>query len=318
MIKTGKHAEIWPEKVAGKEKNSGKSENGKGPNGSENSFVEKTENPTQNAKNSGGGDGGGPAGEKSPAKENNGAVERSGGGHGGKKKKKKGHKGNNGSGGSSLSGALASTGSQNQNVGPAQVMDQINLGLTRQHPDPYPPTFVPDPAYVVSYNAAHPGKSGGPNYYIPSSPYTYAYVQPQVYAVHATPLDSFQIFSDENPNNRKEKSLGLLTQNFVKLFLCSNVDLISLEEAAKILLDDPSMMRNPSSRDKEACLQMVDLISLEEAAKILLGDAHDPSMMRTKVRRLYDIANVLSSMNFIEKTHHPETRKPAFRWLGTI
>ncbi|KAI8003138.1 E2F transcription factor-like E2FE [Camellia lanceoleosa] len=80
--------------------------------------------------------------------------------------------------------------------------------------------------------------------------------------------------------NRKEISLGLLTQNFVKLFLCSNVDLISLEEAAKILLDDPSMMR-------------------------------------TKVRWLYDIANVLSSMNFIEKTHHPETRKPAFRWLGT-
>ncbi|KAL7178160.1 hypothetical protein ACSBR2_031328 [Camellia fascicularis] len=202
LIKTGKHAEIWPEKFAGKEKNSGKSENGKGPNGSENSFAEKTENPTQNAKNSGGGDGGGLAAEKSPAKENNGAVERSGGGHGGKKKKKKGHKGNNGSGGSSLSGALASTGSQNQNVGPAQVMDQINLDLTRQHPDPYPypPTFVPDPAYVVSYNAAHPGKSGGPTYYIPSSPYTYAYVQPQVYAVHATPLDSFQIFSDENPH----------------------------------------------------------------------------------------------------------------------
>ncbi|KAF5941470.1 hypothetical protein HYC85_019112 [Camellia sinensis] len=92
LIKTGKHAEIWPEKVAGKEKNSGKSENGKGPNGSENSSVEKTENPTQNAKNSGGGDGGGPAGEKSPAKENNGAVESSGGGHGGKKKKKKGIK----------------------------------------------------------------------------------------------------------------------------------------------------------------------------------------------------------------------------------
>ncbi|CAK9138669.1 unnamed protein product [Ilex paraguariensis] len=82
--------------------------------------------------------------------------------------------------------------------------------------------------------------------------------------------------------NRKEKSLGLLTQNFVKLFLCSNVN----------------------------------MISLDEAAKVLLGDGQDPSMMRTKVRRLYDIANVLSSMNFIEKIHHPETRKPAFRWLG--
>ncbi|KAG5536800.1 hypothetical protein RHGRI_024286 [Rhododendron griersonianum] len=83
-------------------------------------------------------------------------------------------------------------------------------------------------------------------------------------------------------DNRKEKSLGLLTQNFIKLFLCTDVD----------------------------------LISLEEAAKILLGDARDPSTMRTKVRRLYDIANVLSSMNFIEKVHHPDTRKPAFRWLG--
>ncbi|KAJ9568147.1 hypothetical protein OSB04_004113 [Centaurea solstitialis] len=82
--------------------------------------------------------------------------------------------------------------------------------------------------------------------------------------------------------NRKEKSLGLLTKNFLKLFLCTTSD----------------------------------MLSLEDAAKILLGDARNPSLTRTKVRRLYDIANVLSSMNFIEKIHHPETRKPAFRWLG--
>ncbi|CAL5370008.1 unnamed protein product [Camellia sinensis] len=60
----------------------------------------------------------------------------------------------------------------------------------------------------------------------------------------------------------------------------------------------------------------VDLISLDTAATALLGDIHDPTAMRTKVRRLYDIANVFSSMNLIEKTHHPESRKPAFRWLG--
>ncbi|KAK6148444.1 hypothetical protein DH2020_019356 [Rehmannia glutinosa] len=84
-------------------------------------------------------------------------------------------------------------------------------------------------------------------------------------------------------DNRKEKSLGLLTQNFVKLFLCTDMD----------------------------------MISLDDAAKLLLGDGKHTSMTtRTKVRRLYDIANVLSSMKFIEKTHHPETRKPAFRWLG--
>ncbi|XWS60671.1 hypothetical protein CRYUN_Cryun07bG0055900 [Craigia yunnanensis] len=83
-------------------------------------------------------------------------------------------------------------------------------------------------------------------------------------------------------DNRREKSLGLLTQNFVKLFVCSNAE----------------------------------LISLDEAARLLLGNAHNTSMMRTKVRRLYDIANVLSSMNLIEKTHTVDSRKPAFRWLG--
>ncbi|KAG6753052.1 hypothetical protein POTOM_043096 [Populus tomentosa] len=36
----------------------------------------------------------------------------------------------------------------------------------------------------------------------------------------------------------------------------------------------------------------------------------------SKVRRLYDIANVLSSLKLIEKTHTADTRKPAFRWLG--
>ncbi|KAG8635111.1 hypothetical protein MANES_17G119400v8 [Manihot esculenta] len=82
--------------------------------------------------------------------------------------------------------------------------------------------------------------------------------------------------------NKREKSLWLLTQNFVKLFLCSNVD----------------------------------MITLDNAAVSLLGDGHNSTAMRTKVRRLYDIANVFSSMNLIEKTHHPDSRKPAFRWLG--
>ncbi|KAL9294247.1 E2F transcription factor-like E2FE [Arabidopsis thaliana] len=84
-------------------------------------------------------------------------------------------------------------------------------------------------------------------------------------------------------DNRREKSLGLLTQNFIKLFICS---------------------------------EAIRIISLDDAAKLLLGDAHNTSIMRTKVRRLYDIANVLSSMNLIEKTHTLDSRKPAFKWLG--
>ncbi|KAF8088951.1 hypothetical protein N665_0525s0011 [Sinapis alba] len=60
-------------------------------------------------------------------------------------------------------------------------------------------------------------------------------------------------------DNRREKSLGLLTQNFIKLFICSQI---------------------------------------------------------ITVRRLYDIANVLSSMDLIEKTHTLDSRKPSFKWLG--
>ncbi|XP_062106755.1 E2F transcription factor-like E2FF isoform X2 [Humulus lupulus] len=71
--------------------------------------------------------------------------------------------------------------------------------------------------------------------------------------------------------NKRDKSLSLLTQNFIKLFLCSDMDLILLENAAKGL--------------------------------------------PAKVRRLYDIANVLSSMNLIEKIRHPDSGKPAYRWL---
>ncbi|KAK1423299.1 hypothetical protein QVD17_18597 [Tagetes erecta] len=88
--------------------------------------------------------------------------------------------------------------------------------------------------------------------------------------------------SSKNESNRKEKSLGLLTKNFIKLFISSNTD----------------------------------LISLDAAATSLLSDLHDPTAMKTKVRRLYDIANVLSSMNLLEKTRHPQSGKPSFRWMG--
>uniref|UniRef100_A0A164VMX5 E2F/DP family winged-helix DNA-binding domain-containing protein n=1 Tax=Daucus carota subsp. sativus TaxID=79200 RepID=A0A164VMX5_DAUCS len=83
-------------------------------------------------------------------------------------------------------------------------------------------------------------------------------------------------------DNRKENCIELLTQKFVKLFLCSELELISIDEAA-ILLN---------------------------------GDAQDPSLIQTKVKRLYDIANVLASMNIIQKTYQPETKRFVFRWIG--
>lgn len=39
-----------------------------------------------------------------------------------------------------------------------------------------------------------------------------------------------------------------------------------------------------------------------------------------KVRRLYDIANVLTSLALIKKVHVTEERgrKPAFKWIGPV
>ena len=60
-----------------------------------------------------------------------------------------------------------------------------------------------------------------------------------------------------------------------------------------------------------------NVISLEEAAmRISDGEQLDEKMLKTKIRRLYDIANVLQSIGLIRKTQMIECRKPAFKWIG--
>ncbi len=58
-----------------------------------------------------------------------------------------------------------------------------------------------------------------------------------------------------------------------------------------------------------------------EACGVLLAEAEgaggDANKLKTKVRRLYDIANILASLHLLMKTQLPDSRKPAFRWLGT-
>ena len=82
--------------------------------------------------------------------------------------------------------------------------------------------------------------------------------------------------------SRKDKSLGLLSQRFLQLFLTADSSVLSLEEAAQLLLG---------------------------------AEAGDAAKLKTKVRRLYDIANVLVSLQLIEKVH-VDSRKPVFRWIG--
>ncbi|XP_053305182.1 transcription factor E2F8 [Spea bombifrons] len=95
-------------------------------------------------------------------------------------------------------------------------------------------------------------------------------------------------FRAASVNSRKEKSLRVMSQRFVMLFLVSTPQVVSLEIAAKILIGED---------------QLEDL---------------DKSKFKTKIRRLYDIANVLSSLHLIKKVHVTEERgrKPAFQWIG--
>lgn len=83
-------------------------------------------------------------------------------------------------------------------------------------------------------------------------------------------------------HTRREKSLGVLSQKFVRLFLHASDGVVSLESAARRLMDEANL---------------------------------DDNRLKTKIRRLYDIANILCSLGLIEKTHLVDgSRKPAFKW----
>lgn len=57
--------------------------------------------------------------------------------------------------------------------------------------------------------------------------------------------------------------------------------------------------------------------SLDSAAGRLRRGPEDKSQMKTKVRRLYDIANVLCTLDIIYKVQLTNKRKPVFAWKGT-
>lgn len=206
LMKTGKHAEIWPEKVATKEKESGKaksmhSKNDQNQNdsGSKKSVrfsveglgeeTKKGKKPPENST----------AGEELPGGNNKGSIPEGGGADSAcKKKKKKGQKGNDGSnvtGGSGLpsSGTSASSEYQTHGVGMNQVMGPSDLNPTRQHSIPWPLGYSGPQVYASSCYMAYPYGSPTPfNYHVAPAPYTNAN--------QTTQVDSFNIFSDENVN----------------------------------------------------------------------------------------------------------------------
>lgn len=100
-------------------------------------------------------------------------------------------------------------------------------------------------------------------------------------------LDSEQGFSYNIPKFL-EKSLGIMSQKFLMLFLVLKPKTVNLDLAAKILIGDMTV------------------------------DKTENSKFKTKIRRLYDIANILTSLDLIKKVHVTEIRgrKPAFKYIG--
>lgn len=137
-------------------------------------------------------------------------------GQAGKKKKKKGRKSNNNNQNNSNAGGgvaapavvHSSTGMENHNMGPIQVVqEQTNLSRSFQNlyqPYPYSPQLQ---AQVMSYNAAYNNSSAVPIYSYMPPPYMYAYARspdPEAYNYNSenpsSALSTFEILSDENPN----------------------------------------------------------------------------------------------------------------------
>ncbi|GAB2218710.1 hypothetical protein Droror1_Dr00001938 [Drosera rotundifolia] len=161
-----------------------------------------------------------PESVQTPASEKKVSENAGGSGSGGKKKKKKGQNRNleNRVDGGVPAGGEHGPATSSESPHQVQLPGPVNpgppsMGYNNNNPmyDEYPPRYhAPPPAYAVSYNTAYPSSSYATSYYAPPmTPYSYAYMHPgDVEEARRSdwgtsvgrPSDSFEIFSDENPN----------------------------------------------------------------------------------------------------------------------
>ena len=125
---------------------------------------------------------------------------------------------------------------------------------------------------------------------------------------------------------RREQSLGHLSAVFVQMFLANDTRVVSLEEAARWLLRS-NLTPNASADSDEQMTPFTRHDAFSAATDPSVPPLPSPpaagrvkdksaSLFKSKVRRLYDIANVLSSLRLIDKIQLIQSRRPAFRWLG--
>jgi hypothetical protein len=184
LQRSGKHAELWPEK---KEKKSGKQKNNEKQKDQKNTEEDGGDG-EQTIADSDGGEMDNEDGENEEA-----GGESNGGGGGGagkkkkKKKKKKAQVGNptNAGGehpGDALEGTVSPGGAPHpHDMAPPKAA--MNLSPPRQHVYPYPPPMINyhTPPYGMSYSTAYPSTSTASYYAFPNPMHANTYTRPEFY-----------------------------------------------------------------------------------------------------------------------------------------
>jgi transcription factor E2F7/8 len=113
----------------------------------------------------------------------------------------------------------------------------------------------------------------------------------------------------------KEKSLARLSQRFLQMFLLDMSDEkggISLQDASVRILGEGGENK-PRGGGSVATTSSTTTTTAEAAADA--ANSAEAKGLKTKVRRLYDVANVMVSLGIIEKVEkNGKDNKPAFRW----
>jgi hypothetical protein len=128
-----------------------------------------------------------------------------------------------------------------------------------------------------------------------------------VFVALAEQVDQKAAKTKKKPAN-KEKSLGRLSQKFIQLFLCGN-ETIALTDASDKILGKTLLPEASSGATA------TEIIKARNAAN---------KVMKTKIRRLYDIANVMSSIGLIAKLNggnnmsNMARNRPSFKWTYPV
>ena len=115
-----------------------------------------------------------------------------------------------------------------------------------------------------------------------------------------------------SPVVERKTSLGVACQKFLMLFLIAP-EVSCLPEAAAFFEKGAHFYQNCTPFQPNA------KVNLEFAAKVIHGLTMAENMMKTRIRRLYDIANILQSLQLIQKvqiTENHGAKKPAFEYIG--